>query len=203
MLHCGIHKGVDVSVISTPERDIVLSPEQIANAPAEVRSWLRSVCGEDERLDRAFVFEHNGTETSGDGLAICSPLEIKTLLHLLSDDFLACQVLFELGCEYHNPGTGEHLAHVIKLTDFLHHTDAHDIFEVLRCLDRINGVLQEVRRDPYATIYRPDGMGGFRVDLRTQRAIYEIWKRLLRLTASRRAGVAAAPASHRGPSEAA
>lgn len=192
MLHCGIQKGVDVSVISTPERDIVLSPEQLANAPDEVRNWLRSVCGDDERLDRSFVFEHNGVQSSGDGLAICSPLEIKTLLHMLSDDFLACQVLFELGCEYYNPSTGEQRSRVIPLTDFLHHTDAQNIFEILRCLDTINGALQDVRRDPYATIYRPDGMGGFRVDQRTQRAIYRIWKRLLRLTASRRTRVEAA-----------
>jgi hypothetical protein len=173
--------------LQTPERDIVLSPEQLANAPEEVRQWLRSLCGEDERIERGFIFEHNGIATSGDGLAICSPLEIKTLLHMLSDNFLACQVLFELGCEYYNPDTGEHRGHPIRLTDFVQHTDAHDVFETLKCLDAINGALQSLRRDPYATIYRPDGMGGFRVDGRTQQVIYHLWKRLLRLTSSRRA----------------
>lgn len=168
-----------------PERDIVLSPEQIANAPAGVRQWLASLCGDDERLDRGFILDHNGTLTSGDGLAICGAIEIKSLLHMLSDDFLACQVLFELGCEYHSPTTGEHRGHVIQLTDFLHHTDAKNVFEILRCLDAINGALQTLRRDPYATMYRPDGKGGFRVEASTQRVIYQLWKRLLRLTRSR------------------
>lgn len=192
-----------MSVVPTSERDIVLSPELVANAPDQVRDWLRSVYGEDERLDRIFVFDHNGVQTSGDGLAICGALEIKTLLHMLGDDFLACQILFELGCEYYNPATGEHRGHVIQLTDFLQHTDAKNIFEALRCLDAINAALQHLRRDPYATIYRPDGMGGFRVDARTQHAIYQLWQRLVRLTASRRKDTAADIAPRTGPVEAA
>src|SRR5665213_2093202 len=35
-----------------------------------------------------------------------------------------------------------------------------DVFEVHWCLDVINGILKRLRRDPDATIYRPDECGG-------------------------------------------
>ena len=163
----------------SPNRNIVLTPEQVAFAPDEVRQWLSTQCGHSAGFEHEFILERNGAATSGDGLAICTALEIKNLLHMLSDDFLSCQILFELGCEYYNPTTAEHRGHVIRLNDFLHHTDARDILEVHQCLDTINAALQRLRHDPDTTIYRPDECAGFHVHEQTQHMIYQLWRRLL------------------------
>jgi len=191
-----------VSEDQRPERDIVVSADQIAQAPDAVRQWLHGLHGDDGSA--GFLAADDDAATTADGLAICSAFEVKTLLHMLSDDFLGCQVLFGLGCEYDNPANGVQRGHAIQLTDFLHHTDAKNVFEVLQSLDTINGALQSLRRDPYATIYRPDGMGGFRVEASTQRVIYQLWNRLRRLTQPRRGTVVRVGfEARRGPVEAA
>ncbi len=169
-----------------PEKSIVLTPEQLASAPEAVRRWLLDTCGDIEAAERGFVLDRHGNQTSGDGLAICEMLEIKHLLHALSEDFQSCQILFELGCDYYNPQTGQRRGHIVRLTDFLHRTDARNLTEVERGLHAINLALGHLRHDPEATIYRPDGHGNFHVHEITQHAIYQIWRRLFRLIATRR-----------------
>ncbi len=164
------------------EKDIVLTPEQVAEAPAPVREWLASLCGADDRLEHGFILQRYGAATSGDGLAICTSLELKNILHLLSDNLLACELLFALGCDYRNPATGERRGRIVKLADFLHHTDAQDLGEIERGLEIVNAALQRLRGDPDATLYRPDGHGGFRVHELTQHVIDALWRRLMRLT---------------------
>jgi plasmid stabilization system protein ParE len=166
-----------------PEHDIVLTPEQIAQAPEPVRQWLHSIYGNADWLEHGFILQRYGAMTSGDGLAICTSLEIKNILHLLRDDILSCEILFELGCDYRNPATGERRGHIVGLRDFLHHTEARNLTEVERGLDTINAALQNLRHDPDATLHRPDGHGGFRAHELTQHVIYEMWLRMVRLTA--------------------
>jgi hypothetical protein len=185
------------------ETDVVLTPEQIASAPKAVCEWLRGIFGDDERFESSFVLERHGAMSSGDGLAICTPAEINQLLHHLRDDLLSCEILFELGCDYYDPLTGERRERTIKLTDFLHHTDAKDIFEVERCLKRIDEPLRRLRNDPDATICRQDGQGGFRVHRTTQHVIYQFWRRLVRLTSRRHATETPEGQSKSGPAEAA
>jgi hypothetical protein len=109
-----------------PQGDFVLTAEQVAAAPPEVQRWLRGLFDRDERLNSGFILERNGFASSGDGLAICDAAEVKRLLRALADDFVACQVLFQLGCDFYNPQTGEHRGHVIEITDFINHTDVED-----------------------------------------------------------------------------
>lgn len=161
--------------------DIALTAEQVAAAPHEVQRWLRSLFGGDERLNSGFILERNGFASSGDGLAICDAAEIKRLLRALDTDFIACQVLFQLGCDFYNPQTGEHRGHVIEITDFINHTDVNDAAQLHCCLDVINIKLRELRGDRDATIYHRDGHGGVHVHARTQHTIYELWRRLLNL----------------------
>jgi hypothetical protein len=165
--------------------DIVLTAEQIAAAPPEVQRWLRGLLDGDERLNSGFILERNGFASSGDGLAICDAAELKRLLRALDEDYIACQILFQLGCDFYNPQTGEHRGHVIEIADFLNHTDVEDASQLHRCLDSINGKLRELRGDRDATIYHRDGHGGVHVHARTQHTIYEFWRRLLNLPSSR------------------
>jgi hypothetical protein len=161
--------------------DIVLTAEQVAAAPDEVQRWLRSLFGGDEQLNGGFILERNGFASSGDGLAICDAAEIERLLRALDNDFIACQVLFQLGCDFYNPQTGEHRGHVIEITDFINHTDVNDAAQLLCCLDVINIKLRELRGDRDATVYHRDGHGGVHVHARTQQTIYQIWRQLLNL----------------------
>jgi hypothetical protein len=165
------------------EENIVLMPEQIAQAPEPVRQWLQSLQGAEDRREHSFIAQRYGRMTTGEGLAICTSLEIRNILHLLSDDFVSCQILFELGCDYRNPASGARRGHIVRLSDFLHHTDAASLSGVERGLDAINAALQRLRHDPDARLYRPDGHGGFRVHELTQHVIDTIWRRLMRLTA--------------------
>ena len=188
------------------QENIVLTPEQIAAAPFEVRRWLQRILGGDSSRDRRFILERDGVCVSSDGLAICSLREITSLLHKLKDDFLSCQILFQLGCEFYNPITAEHRRHVVQLNDFLHHTDAQNIFDVDRCLKAINSALREVRRDPDAVICHCNDHAGFEVHETTQHNIYRLWRRLVRLPPPRQeiASTAdshrfSASASHDGP----
>lgn len=168
--------------------DIVLTAEQIAAAPPEVRQWLHGLFGGDERLNSGFILERNGFASSGDGLAICDTGEIEQLLRGLESDFVACQVLFQLGCDFYNPQTGEQRGHVVEIADFLNHTDVEDASQLHRCLDAINLQLRELRGDRDATIYHRDGHGGVHVHGRTQHTIYQLWRRLLNLPPSRHQG---------------
>lgn len=160
------------------EQDIVLTPDQVARAPEAVRQWLCGLLGDDERLKRGYVLERHGVMSSGDGLAICSAGEIGEMLNILGDDLLGCEILFELGCDYYDPATGEHLARTMTLEDFIHHTDAANTFEVTAALARINEALRRVRHDRDATIYRPDERGLYHIHKTTQRVIYQYWQRV-------------------------
>lgn len=166
--------------------EFVLTADQVAAAPPEVQRWLRGLFDRDERLNSGFILERNGFASSGDGLAICDAAEVKRLLRALADDFVACQVLFQLGCDFYNPQTGEHRGHVIEITDFINHTDVEDASQLHRCLDIVNSKLRELRGDRDATIYHRDGHGGVHVHARTQHTIYQFWRRLLNLPSSRR-----------------
>jgi hypothetical protein len=167
----------------TEEGGIFLSADRVASAPAEVRSWLRGHLFSDD--DSGFVLEKNGFQSSQDGLAICSIREIKSILRALSDDYVACQVFFQFGCDFYNPKTGERRAHCLRSQDFLHHTDVGDFARLHRAIEAINASLAELRSDRDATVCRFDGNNGFHVEAATQYRIYRFWQRVVRFSERR------------------
>jgi hypothetical protein len=132
------------------------------------------------------VLEQNGALKSTQGLAICCGLEIKTLLRRLGDDYVACQVFFELGCKLYDPRTGDRRAHPLHSHDFLHHTDVGDFVHLHRAINTINGALRELRDDRDVVLCRFDGRNGFHVHEATQHLIYEFWRRLAKQPPARR-----------------
>jgi hypothetical protein len=162
---------------------ILLTPEQVANAPAEVRNWLLNSIFNIEASEDHFILEQNGVATSGEGLAVCSLLEIKELIRRLSEDYLVLQVFFELGCDYQNPTTGERRPYLLKFADFRRHTDVDGIQGLLRCIHDINEALQNLRGDTSAMLCRIDSHEGFHVHEITQHRIYHFWLLLSALAA--------------------
>jgi hypothetical protein len=163
---------------------IHITAEQIAAAPAGVQDWLRGLIGEAPHAADSFILERGGALSSEDGLAICTGLEIKGMLRRLADDYLACQVLFALGCELYDAATGEHRAFVLHFDDFHDRTDVRDTFELDDCFRRINKALREIRRDPHATIHRQDH-SHYRVNAVTQQRIYRFWRHLVKMPSLR------------------
>ena len=168
----------------TEEGGIFLNVERVAAAPPEVRTWLREQLFDDG--GSGFVLERNGHRSSDDGLAICDVREIKTMLRALADDYVACQVFFQFGCDYFNPKSGERRAFLLRSQDFLQHTDVGDFARLHRAVDRINLVLSQVRSERDATLCRFDGNNGFHVHGTTQYRIYGFWQRLIRFSDRRK-----------------
>ena len=182
---------------TTPETGFFITAEQFAAAPAEVRRWLQQSFPAASQDEAAFVVERNGFLTSGDGLAILSGLETKAMLRTLANDYVACQVFFELGCDFYNPATGERRYYPLDALDFIRHTDAADTIELQRCLDTINAALREIRNDRAATIYRCEAHDQLHVHATTQHRIYEFWRRIVGLPSPHHAVMSAPGADHR------
>ena len=163
---------------------LLLTAEQIENAPVEVRRWLRGVQLESEAHRRKLeygqirqVFPH--------GLAICGVLEIKNLILALSENYLALQVFFEFG-HGNNDLQSEHTrAGILKFSDFKHHTDIGDLQSLRRCVYDINEALQNLRDDPQTIICRIADHDSYHVHRITQVKIYGFWRRLARLAERR------------------
>jgi hypothetical protein len=159
--------------------DVVVTADQIAAAPSAVQDWLRGIVGEAPHDADNFILERDGMLSSEGGLAICSGLEIKALLRRLSDDYVACQVLFALGCGLYDPLTGERRELALQFHDFRGRTDIRDVLQLDECLGRINEALREIRHDRHATIHRRDH-DRYHVHGVTQQRIYRFWRHLVK-----------------------
>jgi hypothetical protein len=172
--------------------DVVITADQIAAAPSVVQDWLRGIVAEATEAADSLILERDGTLSSGDGLAICSGLEIKALLRRLSNDYVACQVLFALGCDLYDPLTGERREFALHFHDFRGRTDIADVFQLDECLGRVNEALREIRHDRHATIHRRDH-DRYHVHGVTQQRIYRFWRHLVKSPAVHLPAHAGAP----------
>lgn len=152
---------------------VFISADAIANAPEAVQEWLETAGTRPEPL--AMVLERDGALTSEDGLAICSPAEIRKLLEHIRDDYLACQVLFAAGCEYVDPMSAEHKPRVLHFDDFHGRTDVRHSGQLERSLDAIEAALHRIRRDERVRLHDRDEHGAIHVHPATQHSIYTVW----------------------------
>lgn len=175
------------------EKDgLYISDDRIAGAPVEVRRWLRSLDVPDALPEDDFILDHNGEVSTGEGLAVCRPAEIKSLIRVLSKNYQALQVLFELGCDYRNPETGERRAYILKTKDFLRHTGIRDSIRLFRCIHDINNALRTLRADQDAVLCRISGRDRFVVHKTTQYVIYRFARWLAHMEEDA-AGIRSAP----------
>lgn len=175
-----------------PDEGVFVTAQQLAAAPDDVRRWLLALQQATPGDTSDMVFEQVGAQTSGDGLAILSPAETRELLALVGNDYLACQVLFALGCEYVDPTTNEHRPRLLHFDDFFSRTDIRHSGELERCLASIDAALRRVRKDRNASLHRLEQHGGIHVHSTTQHVIYQAWRDLAQLHARDAAGPAAA-----------
>lgn len=154
------------------ERGVFISEEQLAKAPEAVRDWLEA----HKWVPAGMILERDGVRSSSDGLAICDEAEVRRLLDLLRDDYLSCQVLFALGCDYFDPATGERRPWRLHFDDFHRHTDIRDSGELNRCFTAINGAIRRLRDRQGVELISLEEHAAAHVHADTQHAIYQVWR---------------------------
>jgi len=160
---------------------ILLTMEQMATAPASVQRWLQSTVLDREAVRDGFMLKRNGVTSSDDGPAVCCVLEIKTLLRRLAENYPALQIFFELGCDYHNPITGERRPYCLRVSDFRRHTDVENIPRLRTCIHDINEILQNMRGNLGAFLCLIGDQDVYRVHEIIQYRIYRFCVRLTKL----------------------
>jgi len=152
---------------------ITLSIEQIRAAPPEVRRWIEHQVIAALGMAAASPAPQ---PSSVSHLVACSPEEIAAVLARIQDHLPAVNVLFE----FSRPGItmGQPPLMQFRLMDILHHARLRNIDQVIACLDVINRVLAEVRRDPSVRFCGFDHEGHCLIAPQTQASVAAVWQEM-------------------------
>ncbi len=151
---------------------VTLSPEQIRNAPPEVRRWL------EHELLASFGLQQPATEPGAPQLASCSEEEAAAILSLIQGMLPVVNVFFELGRE--GTGVGGEGLMAFRLSDILRHTRLQTLEQVIACLDTISEAARRVRGDVNAVVlYGLDSHGHCFISAQTQRSILHVWQQII------------------------
>jgi hypothetical protein len=158
---------------------ITLSPEQISQAPPEVRRWLQ------QQLAEAFGFDGGGPalHTPQRHLVGCTIQDAQALLSAIQGLLPVVSVFFELGRE---PAAA--LANglrALRLDEMTRHARLQSPEQVVACLQAIDEALQSVCGNPEAVLTTLDGTGHCLVAEVTARSILALWQEIV---ASRQLG---------------
>ena len=153
---------------------ITLSVEQIRAAPPEVRRWIEHQVI--AALGMAAASPAPQPSSSVSHLVACSREEIAAVLARIQDHLPAVNVLFE----FSRPGItmGQPPLMQFRLMDILHHARLSNIDQVIACLDVINRVLAEVRRDPSVRFCGFDHEGHCLIAPQTQASVAAVWQEM-------------------------
>ena len=115
---------------------LTLTAEQIRTAPPEVRKWLKAIVDAQFRLGSDS--EPDPQVVSEAVLAACSLEEAKAVFALVRDDYLAAQVLLELG--RHAPSTAGGTQPVVgsAVADLARHARLDSLHQLGACVERLS-----------------------------------------------------------------
>lgn len=153
---------------------ITLSIEQIRAAPPEVRRWIEHEVF--AALGVAAAATPAAPPPSASHLVACSKDDVAAVLARIQDYLPAVNVLFE----FSRPGItmGQPPLMQFRLMDILHHARLSNIDQVIACLDVINRVLAEVRRDPSVRFCGFDHEGHCLIAPQTQASVAAVWQEM-------------------------
>lgn len=157
--------------------DLVISAAQIKSAPHEVKEWIRATILDELALESEPG--HGLENRTGAALAECSLEEASLVLEQIRDDYIACQVFFELGRDSLREQTVPPELHRIAIANILRHIRLGDPKHLGTCLNRIGEAFQAVRHDPNATLFALDRAGGLYVHDTTKASIEALWQALV------------------------
>jgi len=150
---------------------VTLSPEQVQNAPPEVRRWL------EQELLAAFGLRQPTAGAEAPQLVACSVEESAAVLALIQGMLPVVNVFFELGREGIRVG-GKDLT-AFRVTDILRHTRLQTVEQVIGCLDTISAAVRHVRRDSTAAFYGLDSGDHCFISAQTRLSILQVWQQVI------------------------
>jgi len=150
---------------------VTLSPEQIRNAPPEVRRWL------EQELLASFGLRQPATEPGALELAAFKVEEAAAVLSLIQGMLPVTSVFFELGRE--GISVEDEGLTAFRLTDILRHTRLQALEQVIACLDAISAAARRIRGDSHAAFYGLDNQGHCFIATQTQRSILHVWQQII------------------------
>jgi hypothetical protein len=158
--------------------NLVLTPDQVRSAPAFVRQWIRSLLAAD--FDFPVAAAESGDAAAANALAECSLDEAALVLQQIQNDYLACQVFFDLGREEGAAGLhGASAIHRTSLAAIMQHVRLPDIEHLVAYLDEIARAYQRVRGTADAALLAVDRQGDCYIHETTRRSIRALWKALV------------------------
>lgn len=174
---------------------ITLSPEQIRQAPPDVRRWIEQEVASALGLSRkAPVVEAPARHLVG-----CDLAQARAVLSLIHGLLPVAGVFFELA---HEPEaiTGQGL-HLLRLDEMQLHCRLRASDEVVACLGAIDEALRSISGEPDIALSVLDGSGHCLVADETARSILALWQELVSARTSVRpsASVAAVPEAAPAP----
>jgi hypothetical protein len=173
---------------------ITLLPEQIQQAPPEVRQWL------EKEITRTLGFYRAGPgfDTPTRHLVGCTLEEARAILSLIQGFLPAVSVFVELGRE--PAAASAQGVRALWLDDMLRHTRLQAPEQIVACLKAIDEALQRVRAEPGAALTALDGAGHCLVAEATARSVQALWREVVTARDLARAETAPAPeAARRAP----
>jgi hypothetical protein len=174
---------------------ITLSPEQIQQAPAEVRRWLEQQITGTLGLYRA----EPAFQTPSRHLVGCTLEEARTMLSLIQGFLPVVSVFFELGREpFAASAQG---VRALRLDDMLRHTHLQAPEQIAACLEAIDEALQRVRAEPGAALTAFDGAGHCLVAQATAQSVQALWQEIVSAHDLARAETASSPGAARSAPE--
>jgi len=173
---------------------ITLSPEQIQEAPPEVRRWLeQQISG-----TLGFYRAEPTFQTPSRHLVGCNLEEARAILSFMQGFLPAVSVFFELGRE--PVAASAQGVRALWLDDMLRHTHLQAREQIAACLEAINEALQRVRAEPGAALTALDGAGHCLVAHATAQSVQALWREIVSAHDLARAETASASeAARRAP----
>lgn len=152
---------------------VTLSPEQIRQAPPEVRRWIeRQVAG---------ALGLSATEPAFDlperHLTRCSRDEARAILSLIHGLLPVVGVFFELGRE--PVAAFAQGIRALPLDEIARHVRLHSLDQVVACLRVIDEAMQQVSGQPDAALTALDAAGHCLVADATAQSILALWQEIV------------------------
>ncbi len=152
---------------------ITLSPEQIQQAPPEVRRWIEQQISGALGLSRPAPI----VEAPARHLVGCDPEQARAILSLISRMLPVAGVFFELA---HEPiGVTQQGLHVLRLDDIQHHCRLQSPDQVVACLEAIDEALRRVMGSPDVALTILDSSGHCVVADETAHSILLLWQEMV------------------------
>jgi hypothetical protein len=169
---------------------ITLSPEQIHQAPPEVRRWLeQQIIGMLGPLRAEPALEPPARH-----LVACDIEEARAILAMIQGSLPVTGVFFALGRE--PAAASAHGLRALRISEMLQHAHLQTVDQLAACLRAIDQALQQMRDEPGVALTALDGAGHCLVAESTARSILTLWQEIVAnrfLEPPRRAPDAVAP----------